>query len=106
MSRWRARRRRSEGERAPFLVAGGGVLYSGAEEALRALVEATGIPVGTTQAGGGSLSWDHPQYLGGVGATGQHRGQPPGALEADVVIGIGTRYSDFTTGSRTAFQQP
>lgn len=89
----------------PFIVAGGGVLYSTAEEQLRALVEATGIPVGTTQAGGGSLPWDHPQYLGAVGATGTTAANRL-AAEADVVIGIGTRYSDFTTASRTAFQNP
>jgi 3D-(3,5/4)-trihydroxycyclohexane-1,2-dione acylhydrolase (decyclizing) len=89
----------------PFVVAGGGVLYSGAEDALRAFVELTGIPVGTTQAGGGALNWDHPQYLGGVGATGTTAANRL-AAEADVVIGIGTRYSDFTTASRTAFQNP
>lgn len=89
----------------PFIVAGGGVIYSGAEDALRALVEATGIPVGTTQAGGGSLPWDHPQYLGAVGATGTAAANRL-ASEADLVIGIGTRYSDFTTASRTAFQNP
>ncbi|MCK6067991.1 MULTISPECIES: 3D-(3,5/4)-trihydroxycyclohexane-1,2-dione acylhydrolase (decyclizing) [Microbacterium] len=91
--------------RAPIIVAGGGVLYSGAEEQLRALVEATGIPVGTSQAGGGSLAWDHPQNLGGVGATGTLAANRL-AAGADVVIGIGTRYSDFTTASRTAFQNP
>ena len=89
----------------PFIIAGGGVIYSAAETELRALVEATGIPVGTTQAGGGSLPWDHPQYLGGVGATGTLSANRT-AAEADVVIGIGTRYSDFTTASRTAFQNP
>ena len=93
------------GAKNPFIVAGGGVLYSGAEDHLRALVEATGIPVGTTQAGGGSLAWDHPQYVGGVGATGTSAANRL-AAEADVVIGIGTRYSDFTTASRTAFQNP
>ena len=93
------------GAKRPFIVAGGGVLYSGAEDALRALVELTGIPVGTTQAGGGSLDWDHPQYLGGVGATGTTAANRL-AAEADLVIGIGTRYSDFTTASRTAFQHP
>jgi len=91
--------------KAPFIVAGGGVLYSGAEDHLRSFVETTGIPVGTSQAGGGSLSWDHPQYLGGVGATGTSAANRL-AAEADVVIGIGTRYSDFTTASRTAFQNP
>ncbi|MDN3310259.1 3D-(3,5/4)-trihydroxycyclohexane-1,2-dione acylhydrolase (decyclizing) [Microbacterium oryzae] len=89
----------------PFLVAGGGVLYSEAERELRAFVEATGIPVGTSQAGGGVLNWDHPQNLGGVGATGTLAANRL-AAEADVVIGIGTRYSDFTTASRTAFQNP
>ena len=89
----------------PLIVAGGGVIYSGAEEQLRALVEATGIPVGTSQAGGGSLAWDHPQYLGAIGATGTLAATSL-AAEADVVIGIGTRYSDFTTASRTAFQHP
>lgn len=89
----------------PMIVAGGGVLYSGAEDQLRAFVEATGIPVGTSQAGGGVLNWDHPQYLGGVGATGTAAANRV-AAEADVIIGIGTRYSDFTTASRTAFQNP
>ncbi|KTR54142.1 3D-(3,5/4)-trihydroxycyclohexane-1,2-dione acylhydrolase (decyclizing) [Curtobacterium oceanosedimentum] len=89
----------------PVIVAGGGVLYSGAEDELAAFVEATGIPVGTSQAGGGSLVWDHPQYLGGVGATGTAAANAI-AAQADVVIGIGTRYSDFTTASRTAFQDP
>jgi 3D-(3,5/4)-trihydroxycyclohexane-1,2-dione acylhydrolase (decyclizing) len=89
----------------PFIVAGGGVIYSGAEDALRAFVEATGIPVGSTQAGGGSLDWDHPQYLGAVGATGTTAANRL-ARDADLVIGIGTRYSDFTTASRTAFQHP
>ena len=87
----------------PVIIAGGGVLYSGAEEVLRALVEATGIPVGTSQAGGGSLRWDHPQYLGGVGATGTTAANRITG-QADLVIGIGTRYSDFTTASRTVFQ--
>lgn len=93
------------GAKQPLLVAGGGVIYSEAEEALRAFVEATGIPVGSTQAGGGALPWDHPQYLGGVGATGTTAANRI-AAEADVIIGVGTRYSDFTTASRTAFQNP
>lgn len=91
--------------RSPFLIAGGGVLYSAAEDALRDLVEATGIPVGTTQAGGGSLLWDHPQYAGAVGVTGTSAANRL-AAEADLVIGVGTRYSDFTTASRTAFRNP
>jgi 3D-(3,5/4)-trihydroxycyclohexane-1,2-dione acylhydrolase (decyclizing) len=93
------------GARSPMIIAGGGVIYSGAEEVLRRLVDTTGIPVGTTQAGGGSLPWDHPAYLGGVGATGSTAANRL-AAEADVVIGIGTRYSDFTTASRSAFQNP
>ncbi|GAA4401133.1 3D-(3,5/4)-trihydroxycyclohexane-1,2-dione acylhydrolase (decyclizing) [Tsukamurella soli] len=91
------------GARRPLIVAGGGVIYSGAEDALRELAEATRIPVSTTQAGGGSLVWDHPQNLGGVGATGTAAANRI-AADADVIIGIGTRYSDFTTASRTAFQ--
>ncbi|MFV0373570.1 3D-(3,5/4)-trihydroxycyclohexane-1,2-dione acylhydrolase (decyclizing) [Microbacterium sp.] len=91
--------------RAPLIVAGGGVLYSGAEDRLRAFAEVTGIPVATSQAGGGAMLWDHPQYTGGVGATGTSTANRL-AAEADVIIGIGTRYSDFTTGSRTAFQHP
>lgn len=91
--------------KTPLIVAGGGVIYSGAEDELRRFVEATGIPVGTSQAGGGSLPWDHPQYLGGIGATGTTAANRL-AADADVVVGIGTRYSDFTTASRTAFQNP
>lgn len=90
---------------APFIVAGGGVLYSGAEHALRDFVERTGIPVGMTQAGTGALPWDHPQNAGGVGATGTAAANNL-ARTADVVIGIGTRFSDFTTASRTVFQNP
>ncbi|WP_285042537.1 3D-(3,5/4)-trihydroxycyclohexane-1,2-dione acylhydrolase (decyclizing) [Plantibacter sp. LMC-P-059a] len=91
------------GAKRPIIVAGGGVIYSNAEEALRLLVETTGIPVGTSQAGGGSLVWDHPQNVGAIGATGTTAANRL-AAEADVVIGVGTRYSDFTTASRTAFQ--
>lgn len=91
------------GAKNPIIVAGGGVLYSGAEDELRQFVEETGIPVGTSQAGGGSLVWDHAQYLGGIGATGTTAANRI-AADADVVIGIGTRYSDFTTASRTVFQ--
>ncbi|MBA8846527.1 3D-(3,5/4)-trihydroxycyclohexane-1,2-dione acylhydrolase (decyclizing) [Microcella alkalica] len=93
------------GAKRPMIIAGGGVLYSAAEEQLRRFVELTGIPVGTSQAGGGVLTWDHPQNLGGVGATGTLAANRR-ATEADVIIGIGTRYSDFTTASRTAFQNP
>ena len=89
--------------RRPLLVAGGGVHYSGAEGALRALCEQTGIPVGESQAGKGSLPHGHPQEMGAVGSTGTTAANAL-AAEADVVIGVGTRWSDFTTASRTAFQ--
>lgn len=89
----------------PLVVAGGGVHYSEATDALRRFAEATGIPVGDTQAGKGALLWDHPQAVGGVGSTGSPVANAL-AREADVVIGVGTRYSDFTTASRTAFQNP
>lgn len=89
----------------PMIVAGGGVLYSGAADALAYFVEQTGVPVGETQAGKGSLAFDHPQNLGAIGVTGTP-GANIAAREADLVIGIGTRYSDFTTASKTAFQHP
>jgi 3D-(3,5/4)-trihydroxycyclohexane-1,2-dione acylhydrolase (decyclizing) len=88
-----------------LIVAGGGVIYSEATEALRRYVEQTGIPVGETFAGRGSLRFDHPLSLGAVGATGTTAANGL-AREADLVIGIGTRYGDFTTGSKTAFQHP
>jgi 3D-(3,5/4)-trihydroxycyclohexane-1,2-dione acylhydrolase (decyclizing) len=88
--------------RRPLIVAGGGVIYSEATDALRAFAEATGIAVAETQAGKGSLSFDHPLSVGAVGATGSTAANAL-ARDADVVIGIGTRYSDFTTASRTAF---
>ncbi len=91
--------------RKPLIVAGGGVIYSEASDALRQFAEATGIPVADTQAGKGALAWDHPCAAGGVGATGSPVANAL-AREADVVLGIGTRYSDFTTASRTAFQNP
>ncbi|GAA2098697.1 3D-(3,5/4)-trihydroxycyclohexane-1,2-dione acylhydrolase (decyclizing) [Microlunatus panaciterrae] len=89
----------------PLVVAGGGVIYSGATDALARFVEATGIPVGQSQAGKGSLLYDHPQCVGAIGSTGTTAANAI-AREADLVIGIGTRYSDFTTASRTAFQHP
>src|SRR6187200_3345996 len=89
----------------PLIVAGGGVTYSGAQDALAAFCEATGIPVGQSQAGKGTLVYDHPQCLGAIGSTGTTAANAV-ARDADVVIGIGTRYSDFTTASRTAFQNP
>ncbi len=89
----------------PLIVAGGGVLYSQASEQLAKFAEATGIPVCETQAGKGSLSYDHPQQLGAVGVTGTP-GANIAARAADLILGIGTRYSDFTTASKTAFQNP
>jgi len=89
----------------PLIVAGGGVLYSEAWEALSRFAQETGIPVCETQAGKGALPYDHLQQVGAVGVTGT-----PGAnllaREADLILGIGTRYSDFTTASKTAFQNP
>ena len=91
--------------RRPVIVAGGGVIYSESSEALSQLASRTGIPVGESQAGKGSLPFDHPQNLGAIGVTGT-----PGAnivaRDADLVIAIGTRLSDFTTASKTAFQNP
>jgi 3D-(3,5/4)-trihydroxycyclohexane-1,2-dione acylhydrolase (decyclizing) len=87
----------------PLIIAGGGTIYSEATEALSALAAQTGIPVGETQAGKGSLPFNHAQALGAIGVTGT-----PGAnilaRESDLIIGVGTRYTDFTTASQTAFQ--
>ncbi len=91
--------------RNPLIVAGGGVIYSQATEALRAFVDQTGIPVGETMAGKGSLPYDHPLNLGAIGVTGT-RAANTVAADADLVIGVGTRYSDFTTASKTLFQHP
>ena len=114
---WRIRRPDAEDEdiraamekirsaKRPVIIAGGGVHYAFAVEELRRFAEATGIPVAYTQAGVGVMDWDHPLCLGAVGSTGSTASN---ALvgEADLVIGIGTRYEDFTTASRTAFQNP
>jgi 3D-(3,5/4)-trihydroxycyclohexane-1,2-dione acylhydrolase (decyclizing) len=89
----------------PFIVAGGGVIYSDACDALRRFVERTGIAVGETQAGKGVLPFDHPQSAGAVGATGTSTANRL-ARDADVVIVIGSRLSDFTTASNTAFENP
>jgi 3D-(3,5/4)-trihydroxycyclohexane-1,2-dione acylhydrolase (decyclizing) len=91
--------------RNPLIVAGGGVLYSAATEALSRFAIQTGIPVGETQAGKSSLPFDHPQNLGAIGVTGTP-GANIAARDADLVIAIGTRLSDFTTASKTAFQNP
>lgn len=89
----------------PLIIAGGGVHYSEAFDALRRFVDQTGIPVSETQAGKGSLLYDHPLNLGGVGVTGT-KGANLIERDADLVIGIGTRYTDFPTASKTAFQNP
>ena len=89
----------------PLIIAGGGTIYSEATEVLRQFVEQTGIPVSETMAGKGSLRFDHPLCMGAVGATGTLAANRL-AKDADLIIGIGTRYSDFTTASKTAFQNP
>jgi len=114
---WRQRRiRPDEGELAevadiiraakrPVIVAGGGVHYSGATEALASFAEAHNIPVTETQAGKSTLPWDHPLNLGPIGVTGGEAANTVCA-EADVVVGIGTRFQDFTTGSWGLFANP
>ena len=89
----------------PMVIAGGGTIYSEASEQLRAFATATGIPVADTQAGKGAINYDHPCAIGGVGSTGGDSGNHI-ADRADLVIGVGTRYSDFTTASKTQFKDP
>jgi 3D-(3,5/4)-trihydroxycyclohexane-1,2-dione acylhydrolase (decyclizing) len=89
----------------PVIIAGGGVIYAEATEQLAQFAAATGIPVGVTQAGKASLPYDHPQMVNALGASGSAYANKL-ANEADVVIGIGTRYTDFTTGSNTMFKNP
>ncbi|MEV7466379.1 3D-(3,5/4)-trihydroxycyclohexane-1,2-dione acylhydrolase (decyclizing) [Streptomyces kronopolitis] len=91
--------------RRPLLIAGGGVHHAEAEDALRDFAGATGIPVASTQAGKGSLRHDHPADVGGIGHTGTATADAL-AREADLVIGVGTRYTDFTTASSTLFAAP
>jgi 3D-(3,5/4)-trihydroxycyclohexane-1,2-dione acylhydrolase (decyclizing) len=90
------------GARRPLIVAGGGTIYAEATGALAALAEATGVPVAETQAGKGSLPYDHPQAVGAIGATGTTAANAI-ARDADLVLGVGTRWSDFTTASRSVF---
>ena len=90
---------------APLIIAGGGVHYSLASDELASFASAFGIPVAETQAGKGSLPWDHPVALGSVGVTGTSAANDA-AAKADLVIGIGTRLQDFTTGSWALFQNP
>lgn len=89
----------------PMIVAGGGVLYSGAARELGIFAEYSGIPVAETQAGKGVLPWSHPQNAGSLGVTGSSAANAL-AAEADVVLAIGTRLTDFTTASRTVFKDP
>lgn len=114
---WRQRRQRpDEAELAevvaliraaknPVLIAGGGVHYSGATEALKTFAEAHQIPVVESQAGKSALPWDHPLNLGPVGVTGSESANSV-AKDADLVIGVGTRFQDFTTGSWGLFRNP
>jgi 3D-(3,5/4)-trihydroxycyclohexane-1,2-dione acylhydrolase (decyclizing) len=94
---------RIRASRFPLLVVGGGVIYSDATVALRRFCDLTGTPVGETQGGKGSLPHDHPSLLGAIGVTGTLAANTI-ASEADLVIGVGTRWSDFTTASKTAFK--
>ena len=89
----------------PLIIAGGGVIYSQANAALAAFSQQRRIPVAETQAGKGSLTWDHGQNVGAIGVTGSSAANDL-AQEADVVLAIGTRLQDFTTGSRALFQNP
>jgi 3D-(3,5/4)-trihydroxycyclohexane-1,2-dione acylhydrolase (decyclizing) len=91
--------------RRPLIVAGGGVIYSAATKALKSFADTFGIPVGQTQAGKGTMRFDDPLCAGAIGATGTTAANEL-AARADVVIGIGTRWSDFTTASRTVFAEP
>ncbi|WIV21239.1 3D-(3,5/4)-trihydroxycyclohexane-1,2-dione acylhydrolase (decyclizing) [Paenibacillus polygoni] len=91
-----------KGKQKPLIIAGGGVLYASAEKDLIGFAEAFGIPVAETQAGKSALPWNHPLYVGAIGVTGSLAANKL-AKEADLIIGIGTRYSDFTTASKSAF---
>jgi 3D-(3,5/4)-trihydroxycyclohexane-1,2-dione acylhydrolase (decyclizing) len=93
------------GAQKPLVISGGGTIYADATDALREFVQASGIPVAETQAGKGSLSYDHPCSVGAIGSTGTTAANAL-ARGADVVLGVGTRWSDFTTASRTIFQNP
>lgn len=94
-----------KGKRKPLIIAGGGVLYASASQELAAFAEAFGIPVAETQAGKSALPWNHPLQVGAIGVTGSLAANRL-AQEADVIIGVGTRYSDFTTASKSAFAHP
>src|SRR6185312_5581249 len=96
---------RLKAAKSPLIVAGGGVLYAQAQAALAEFAARTGVPVAETQAGKGALAWDHAQALGSIGVTGSSAANAA-AAEADVVVAIGTRLQDFTTGSRALFANP
>jgi 3D-(3,5/4)-trihydroxycyclohexane-1,2-dione acylhydrolase (decyclizing) len=114
---WRVRRPMPEPElladfvqlikaaKRPLIISGGGTIYSGASESLKELAESFGIPVTETQAGKGVLDWNHPMNAGPIGSNGGTCGNSL-AREADLIIAIGTRLTDFTTASKTAFQNP
>jgi 3D-(3,5/4)-trihydroxycyclohexane-1,2-dione acylhydrolase (decyclizing) len=91
--------------RRPLIVAGGGVLYAGATEALKSFAEKHNVPVGETQAGKSSMPWDHPLNLGSIGVTGSSATNAV-AEQADVIVALGTRLQDFTTGSWALFRHP
>ncbi|MFC2768688.1 3D-(3,5/4)-trihydroxycyclohexane-1,2-dione acylhydrolase (decyclizing) [Mitsuokella sp. oral taxon 131] len=93
------------GKKRPLMIFGGGVKYSEAEETFRKFAEKYGIPFGETQAGKGTIPWDHPLNMGGLGETGGLAANTL-AKEADLVIGVGTRYTDFTTSSKWIYQNP
>lgn len=111
---WRTRRPRPDRQeladlveavksaKSPLIVAGGGILYSEAEAVLADLAARTGVPVAETQAGKSALIWDHPQALGSIGVTGTSAANAA-AEAADLIVAVGTRLQDFTTGSRTLF---
>jgi 3D-(3,5/4)-trihydroxycyclohexane-1,2-dione acylhydrolase (decyclizing) len=113
---WRARKPQPEARdidalanalrtaKKPMLIAGGGVLYAGAETMLSRFANETGLPVGETQAGKGALAWNHVSALGSIGVTGSSAANEA-AAEADLVVAIGTRLQDFTSGSRTLFER-
>lgn len=90
------------GARRPLIVAGGGVLYSQAWEALREFAETHGVPVAESQAGKGSLAWDHPLHLGSVGVTGSPAANRA-AAQCDLLFAVGTRQQDFTSGSHALY---
>lgn len=93
------------GARAPLIIAGGGVRYSGATEQVRAFAERRGIPVAETAAGKSTLTGDHPNNVGTIGVIGTDSANEV-AADADVIIAVGTRLQDFTTGSWTVFKNP